>query len=154
MGRTIYMKIKLAMASAALVVLTACASTYTSHGYVPSDTELQNVLVGVDTRETVQEVVGIPSSTGVLADGAWYYISSRIEYYAYRKPEIIERQIVAISFDKNDVVQNVERFGLKDGRVIQFSRRVTTASVAGTSFWRQLVNSIGNFTPGDFLEDS
>lgn len=139
--------------TAVTAFVVGCTSTYTIHGYVPSDLELENILVGVDTRSTVEEIVGRPSSTGVLSDGAWYYISSRIEYFAYRKPEVIDRTVLAISFDKNNVVQNIERFGLEDGRVITFSRRVTTASVEGTTFWRQLINSIGNFTPGDFLEE-
>ena len=144
---------KMAALAVVVVALAACSATYSNHGYVPSETELENVLVGVDTRASVEEVVGRPSSTGVLSDSAWYYISSRIEYYAYRKPKTIDRQILAISFDENDVVQNIERFGLEDGRVITFSRRVTTSSVKGTTFWRQLIGSIGNFTPGDFLED-
>lgn len=137
--------------AAIVLLVAACTATYTNHGYVPSDIELENVLVGVDTRATVEEVVGRPSSTGVLSDGAWYYISSRIEYFAYRKPKVIDRTVLAISFDKNDVVQNIERFGLEDGRVITFSRRVTSSSVKGTTFWRQLVNSIGNFSPSDFV---
>lgn len=154
MGTTILPRIRTAVAAGVVFVVSACSSTYTNHGYVPSDFELDNVLVGVDTRATVEEVVGAPSSTGVLSDGAWYYISSRIEYYAYRKPEVIDRTVLAISFDENDVVQNIERFGLEDGRVITFSRRVTSSSVRGTTFWRQLVNSIGNFTPGDFLDEN
>ena len=147
-------KVKAAVATAALSVLVSCSATYTNHGYVPTEFELENVLVGVDTRATVEEVVGRPSSTGVLSDSAWYYISSRIEYYAYRKPEVIERTVLAISFDQSGVVQNIERFGLEDGRVIPFARRVTTSSVRGTTFWRQLIASIGNFDAGDFLQDN
>lgn len=147
-------RVKLTVAAAMLSVVVACSATYTNHGYVPSDVELENLLVGVDTRATVDEIIGRPSSTGVLSDGAWYYISSRVEYYAYRKPEIIDRTILAISFDDNDVVQNIERFGLEDGRVITFSRRVTTASVKGSTFWRQLINSIGNFEAGDFVDEN
>lgn len=144
---------KIAVAAACFAILSACSATYSNHGYVPTEFELENVLVGVDTRETVEEIVGRPNSTGVLADGAWYYIASRIKYYAYRKPEVIEREILAISFDDGGTVQNIERFGLEDGRVVAFSRRVTTSSVQGTTFWRQLIASIGNFVPGDFAED-
>ena len=141
-------------AGAALMVLSACAATYTNHGYVPSEVELENILVGADTRGTVEEIIGKPSSTGVLSDGAWYYMSSRVKYYTYNKPEIIERTILAVSFDKNDVVSNIERFGLEDGRVITLTRRTTDASVRGTTFFRQLIANFGNFRPGDFAEGS
>lgn len=142
-----------AVAVACLALIAACSATYTNHGYVPTEHELENITVGVDTRETVAEIIGRPTSMGLLSDGAWYYISSRIEHYAYRKPEVIERTVLAISFDDRGVVKNIERFGLEDGRVIPLARRVTTSSVRGTSFWRQLLNSIGNFTAGDFVED-
>lgn len=146
-------KIKSFAVGIALAGLAACSATYTNHGYVPSDVELENVLVGSDTRGTVEEVIGKPSSTGVLSDGAWYYISSRIRYYTYNKPEVIERTILAISFDQNDTVTNIERFGLEDGKVVKFSRRVTDSGVGGTSFFRQLVRNLGNFNPGQLLDE-
>ncbi|MEJ6708728.1 MAG: outer membrane protein assembly factor BamE [Amylibacter sp.] len=141
-------KIKNFAAGIALIGLSACSATYTNHGYVPTDVELENVLVGSVSRGTVEEVIGRPSSTGVLSDGAWYYMFSRVRYYTYNKPEIVERTILAISFDANDTVSNIERFGLEDGKVVQFSRRTTDTGVAGTTFFKQIVRNIGNFGPG------
>ena len=60
----------------------------------------------------------------------------------------IERQVVAISFSSNGVVQNIERFGLERGEVVQISRRVTSSSVKDKSFLRQLLGNIGRFSPG------
>lgn len=145
-------KIKAVAFGAILATVSACAATYTNHGYVPTEDELANVIVGADTRGTVEEIIGRPSSTGVLSDGAWYYMSSRIRYYTYNKPEIIERTILAISFDENDTVSNIERFGLEDGKVVRFSRRVTTASVDGTSIFRQIIGNLGTFNPGQFID--
>ena len=144
--------IKNVIAALLIAGLSACSATYSNHGYVPSEVELENILVGTDTRGTVEEIIGRPSSTGVLSDGAWYYISSRIKYYTYHKPEVIERTILAVSFDNNDTVSNIERFSLEDGRAIALTRRTTSSGVGGTSFFRQLVRNLGNFTPGDFLE--
>lgn len=147
-------KIKSLALGLALAGLAACSATYTNHGYVPTDFELDNVIVGADSRATVEEVIGRPSSTGVLSDSAWYYISSRIRYYTYNKPEVIERTILAISFDESGTVANIERFGLEDGKIIPFSRRVTTSGVRGTTFFRQLVRNLGNFGPGQLLEEN
>jgi outer membrane protein assembly factor BamE (lipoprotein component of BamABCDE complex) len=141
--------IKSFLAFVALAAITACAATYSSHGYVPTDLEMENILVGTDTRSTVEEIIGRPSSTGVLSGGAWYYMSSRVKYNTYHKPEVIERTILAVSFDENDTVSNIEKFGLEDGKVITLSRRVTDSGVKGTNFFRQLLNNFGNFTPSD-----
>ena len=134
-------------------LLVACSATFRNHGYVPTAQQLENVLVGVDTRGTVSDIVGRPSSTGVLQDGGWYYISSRVRHYAFRQPEVIERELLAISFDEQDVVSNIEHFGLQDGRVITFSRRVTSSGVKGPGFFAQILGNIGNFGLEDLIVD-
>lgn len=128
-----------------IIFLTACSANYRYHGFAPSEEELKEVVVGVDTRETVSEIIGQPSSSGVLDDGGWYYVSSKFRHYAYQAPKAVERQLVAISFDKEDVVQNIERFGLEDGRVITLSRRVTDLPVKGPGIIEQLLGNLGNF---------
>ena len=67
------------------------------------------------------------------------------------RPEVIEREVLAISFDKNSKVTNIERFGLQDGQVVPLSRRVTSSSVENKGFLRQLLGNLGRFSAADFL---
>jgi len=131
-------------------VLSACSPTFKYHGYAPSDDEMSNIIVGADTRETVAEVLGDPTSSGVLPDGSWYYVSTKMRHFTYKSAKPVDRQLVAVSFDKNGVVENVERFGLKDGRVVTLSRRVTALPVKGPGILSQLLGNIGNFDIGNF----
>ncbi|MEM9524238.1 MAG: outer membrane protein assembly factor BamE [Pseudomonadota bacterium] len=133
------------------LTLASCSSIYRNHGYVPAEDQLENIVVGVDTQASVEEIVGRPSSSGVLRDQTWYYVGSRWEHYAYRAPKEVDRQIVAISFDQAGTVSNIERFTLEDGRVIALSRRVTDSNVKGVPFLRQLLGSIGRFNPADLF---
>ena len=135
------------------LVLSACSATYRNHGYVPTDTELSEVVVGVDTRETVADVIGRPTAGGVLTGSGYYYVQSRWENYAYRAPKVIDRQVVAISFDGDGVVENIERFTLEDGKVVALSRRVTDSNIKGISFLRQLLGNLGNFDAGQLFGD-
>lgn len=139
------------MAVALLAGVTACAATFSNHGYAPTDTELEDILVGVDNRSSVEESIGRPSSAGVLETGGWYYVSSRVRHFAYREDEVIDRQLVAVSFDKRGIVSNVERFTLADGRVVALNRRVTDTGIKGVSFIRQMLGNIGNINIGDQL---
>ena len=75
-----------------------------------------------------------------------------MRYYTYNKPEVIERTVLALSFDQNDTLTNIERFDLEDGRVVNFTRRVTTSSVRGTSFFKQLLNNLGNFNTSELID--
>ncbi len=143
-----------ALAAIAMVLAVAsCSALYRNHGYVPSDEELSQIAIGQDTKETVATLVGQPSAAGVLDAGAWYYVESRFRHYAYQAPQEIEREVLAISFDGNDRVTNIERFGLQDGRVVTLSRRVTSSPVRDTTFLRQLLGNLGNINLGEFLNN-
>lgn len=137
----------------ALAAVSACSPIYRNHGYVPSEEELAEITIG-DSRATVDDVIGAPSTGGVMGEGDYYYIRSRWKRVGMFEPKEIDRQVVAISFDGNDGVQNIERFGLERGRVIALNRRVTSSSVEGKSFFRQLMGNLLNFNPGQFLGSS
>ena len=139
------------MSGLSLAVVVGCTALYRNHGYVPTDAELSEVLVGVDSRDSVADIIGPPTAGGVSGDGNFYYVQSRFRHYAYQAPQEIEREVVAISFDAEGIVSNVERFGLEDGRIVALSRRVTDDGIRDTTFLRQLFGALGNFDAGAVL---
>lgn len=145
---------RLIRAVLAVVLLTtaACTTQYRNHGYIPPQEELDQIEVGLDTRASVAQLVGRPSSVGVLDVSGWYYVQSRYRHYAYREPQEIDREVVSISFDDAGFVENVERFGLEDGQVVVLSRRVTESNVKGITFLRQLFGSLGRVDAGQFFD--
>ncbi|BAQ68597.1 outer membrane lipoprotein OmlA [Rhodovulum sulfidophilum] len=153
MARPRAVQARLALAAVLSAGLLACSPIHRSHGYAPSEEDLSAISVGVDTRDSVAELVGPPTMGGVMRDEAWYYVQSDWETVGFREPKETERQVVAISFDGSGTVENVERFGLEDGRVIALNRRVTEANVKGISFLRQLLGNIGQFSAEDILGD-
>lgn len=143
--------IRAALLAAALAA-AACSPIFRNHGYTPSDAQLAEIVVGIDTRDTIEEVVGRPSTVGVIEDRAWYYVSGRQRVSGIREPEFVERQLVAITFDARGVVTGIERFGLEQGRVVPLSRRTTESTVGDTTFIRQLLGNFGRLQASDFLE--
>lgn len=137
---------------AMVAALAACSAVYRNHGYVPAEDELALVEVGVDTIETVGQKIGRPSTAGLLNDEGWYYVQSRFRHVGPREPKEVERQVVAVTFDKAGVVENIARFGLEDGKVVEISRRVTATNIKGIGLIRQLLGNIGRVTPGDILK--
>jgi outer membrane protein assembly factor BamE (lipoprotein component of BamABCDE complex) len=130
------------------VLMAACSATYSNHGYVPPEDILTQINVG-DSRETVQELAGAPGAGGVLRDEAWFYTQYRVRNFTYNAPQVIERDIVAISFSEAGRVTNIERFGLEDGQIVQLSRRVTESSVQEVGFLRQILSNFGRINLGD-----
>lgn len=131
--------------------LIACSPVYRNHGYVPPDDELAKIEVGVDTREIVGEKIGRPSTSGLLNDEGWYYVQSRYRHFGPREPQEIERQVVAVTFDSSGRVENIARFGLDDGKVVEISRRITQTNIKGLGLIRQLLGNFGRIQAGDVL---
>ncbi len=144
-------RIRFAASVVAVLLVAACATLERTHGYFPSDEQLEAVVVGRDTRTTVQTIAGTPGANGILDDGGWYYVRSSYQTTAWRAPVEVDREVVAISFDSDGVVTNVERFGLADGQVVALSRRVTDSNVRGIGFLRQLFGNLGRFDAGSLL---
>lgn len=134
------------------MALASCAAQYRNHGYVPSEEDLAEVVVGVDTRDSVAESIGAPSSSGVLDQSGYYYIATRLRHYGPSQPKPVSRELVAISFDQSGVVSGVERFGLENGKVIPLQRRVTSSGIQDKTFLRQLLGSLGNIGPGNVIQ--
>lgn len=127
--------------------LAACSATYRNHGYAPDESELADIVVGVDDRASVEEVIGRPGAEGMLREDTWYYVGSRWKHDTYRAPVPVERTIVAVSFDQRGIVRNIERFGLEDGQVVTLTRRVTDSNIQGVSILTQLFGNIGQINP-------
>ncbi|MFM7333371.1 MAG: outer membrane protein assembly factor BamE, partial [Tabrizicola sp.] len=119
--------------------VAACSPVYRNHGYVPAEDELALVEVGTDTRETVSQKIGRPSTSGLLNDVGWFYVQSRWKHVGAFAPQEIDRQVVSITFTEEGKVENVERFGLENGQVVAISRRVTDSNIKGVGFLRQLL---------------
>jgi len=144
--------VRLGVAVLGLAALTACTAQYRDHGYIPREEELSQIAVGSDTKDSVTEKVGAPSTAGLLSDSGFYYVGSRVRTYGMFRPQVVEREVVAISFSSQGVVTNVERFGLEKGRVVPLARRVTSSSTANKNFIRQLLGNLGRFSASDFID--
>jgi len=143
---------KVALALGLVLGLAACGDTRTTTGFVPTEDQLEAVVVGRDTRTTVRTILGVPGSTGLAVDEGWFYVRSTFEDGTYRPSREVDREVVAVSFDSDGVVTNLERFGLEDGNVVLLSRRVTDDNTAGIGFLRQLFGNLGRIDPAQFFD--
>lgn len=140
-------------ATCALLLAVACAPIYQNHGFVPSEDDLALITVGRDNREAVARIVGRPSTSALLNDTGWYYVQSRWKHSGALPPKELDRQVVAITYDKRGLVENVEKFGLEQGQVVALSRRVTDSNIKGIGFLRQLFSSFGTVRAENFLKN-
>jgi len=132
--------------------LSGCAPVIESHGYAPDEALLADVAVGQDTRGSVRRKIGRPGTTGLLGDQGWYYVSTKIEKYTYHEPKVIDRRVVAIEFDNNEVVSSINSYGLENGRVIDLQTRTTPTHGRQLTILQQLLGNLGKIGAEDLVE--
>jgi|TARA_B100001939_G_scaffold329184_1_gene325195 outer membrane protein assembly factor BamE (lipoprotein component of BamABCDE complex) len=136
-----------------MATLAACGGQYRNHGYMPLAEDVDALIVGVDTRDSIIEVMGVPTTGGVLTEEAMYYVRSRVHHKGYVKPNEIQRDVLVLSFDKNQILRNVERFGIEKGKLIRLEHRVTEAPGGDRSVLQQIIGSIGGFNPNSIVNN-
>jgi outer membrane protein assembly factor BamE (lipoprotein component of BamABCDE complex) len=127
----------------ALLVSAACAPVVSQRGYIPDQEKLDSIQVGVDDKATVEDRLGTPTNIATFDGDAWYYISSTEEQFAFFDPETTERRILAISFDAEGKVSNIEKYSLEDGQVVAMVDRETPTRGRELSFLQQMFGNIG-----------
>lgn len=108
-------------------------------GFVADDQTLALAPVG-SSREQVLLSLGSPSATATFDNEVFYYISQkRSRPVAFMKQKVVDQTVMAVYFDKDGVVENITRYGLKDGKVFDMISRTTPTGGRDLSFLEQLL---------------
>jgi outer membrane protein assembly factor BamE (lipoprotein component of BamABCDE complex) len=95
------------------------------HGYQMDPQAFADVKQG-QTAEQVLVTLGSPSTTSTVGGDAWYYIQQKSDRsVAFMKPSIDDQRIYAVYFDKAKKVTRIANYGMREGRVVDFSSNVT-----------------------------
>lgn len=125
----------------AAVLLMGCTPVISQRGYLQDiDTEA-SIDPAVDTKTTIQQRLGYPSTVATFGGDTWYYISSVEKRIAFFKPTVQSRAILAVYFDKTGKVTDLKHFTLQDGHVVDFETRETPARGKELTFLQQLFNA-------------
>jgi outer membrane protein assembly factor BamE (lipoprotein component of BamABCDE complex) len=131
------------------LTLAACAPTLVVQGYVPDEETLASVQQGVDTKDAVVNKLGSPSTIATFDDDTWIYVNKRSEVFAFFEPTVLSQNVVAINFDPEGRVEEIRRFTLEDGRLIDPVTRKTPTQGRELGLLEQLFGNVGRFTAGN-----
>ena len=128
--------------------IAGCSPRVDTRGYQFDPDTLSQVVPGTHTRDDVVEILGSPSTTAVLDKEIWYYIGNQTKTMAFFEPEVTERQVVAIVFDQDGMVSEVDSFGVERGRDIDVVDRETPTTGSSLTLLQQLLGNLGRFNKG------
>lgn len=126
-----------------LVGLSGCAADITRHGHILSKEDLAQIKKGM-SQDQVTLALGTPDTKSTASQSAYYYISTTSERSAaFLEPKIVDRKVVAIYFDQDNLVKSVANYGIKDGKVIDFVTRKTPSRGSEDGLLKELFRNIG-----------
>ena len=136
--------VAIAVLSAGLLTTSACAPITSYSGFQAIDANPKDVKVGEDTKSTVRGRLGSPSTTSTFEDDIWFYIAQVKEQVAFRRPQVVNREVVAIRFNgDSEVVESVDHYTLEDGKVVAFNDRETPTRGRELTILEQLLGYVG-----------
>jgi outer membrane protein assembly factor BamE (lipoprotein component of BamABCDE complex) len=125
--------------------LFAGMSHTTQHGYVVPEMALEQIPPG-SSRDQVLIALGTPSTTATFGGEVFYYISqTKYQAVAFMDPKVVDQRVVAVYFDKNNKVERVANYGLKDGKVFDFVRGVTPTGGLDQNFLQTVLSGAIGF---------
>ena len=124
--------------------LSACSPITSYSGFQAIDSDPKDVKVGEDTKSTVRAKLGSPSVQSTFDPNVWFYVNQIKERVAFQRPRITSRNVTAITFNKeSEMVETVNVYTLKDGKVIAFNGRETPTRGREMTVLEQLLGSVG-----------
>lgn len=134
---------------AALMLLAAatlgCESQTDVRGNIPDPKVLAQIKPGKQTRADVTRMLGAPSTVATFDKETWYYIGGRVKSEAFFKPEILDRQVITVKFDKTGRVAAISKLDATKGRKVTLVDRVTPTKGRELTILQQLLGNIGRF---------
>jgi outer membrane protein assembly factor BamE (lipoprotein component of BamABCDE complex) len=128
-----------------IAFLTGCAAIKNSRGYVPDPKLTEAIRVDIDTKDSVENMLGNPTMKPTFDDNNWYYYSKKTDQWAFFKERVTEMDILAISFDDENYVSDIRRYSVEDNQIIDPTSRKTVTYGKDVNFFAELFGNVGRF---------
>ena len=135
----IYLRILIVSLLGSLFI--SCTTNIKNYGYIPTKSELDALVIGKDGKDSVSKKIGLPATAGL--EGSFYYVRSTFNEPGLRSAQLIDRTVVLLSFDKRNLLKNVETFSVDKKTVVRLDYRVTETALDNKNIFQQIVGSIG-----------
>ena len=120
--------------------ILSCTTNIKNHGYIPSKSDLETLVIGKDTKQSVAKKIGLPATAGL--EGAYYYVRSTFNAPGFKSAQLVDRTVVVLSFDQRSKLKNIETFNVDNGNFVRLNYRVTETGLDNKNILQQIIGSI------------
>ncbi|MGF1628251.1 MAG: outer membrane protein assembly factor BamE [Kiloniellaceae bacterium] len=134
------------MLACATIGLSACGNEVQLRGNTPDPEDIAEIRPGVHSRQDIVDLLGSPSTVSTFEERKWYYIGQKTQEVAFMKPEVLDRNVLVITFDETGVVEATQSYGIADAQEVAPVGRETPTEGRDLTFLQQLFGNIGRFS--------
>jgi len=131
-------------------ILSACSPFVDNRGFNHETLDLQKIAIGADTKETVMEKFGSPSTTSLYpsepgsTDSKWFYITKRTSTTAFFKPETLNQQTVVVCFNEKNIVADILK--IEGETVVSMNPDKTIGTGYESNVMRDIFGNFGRYS--------
>jgi len=136
---------RLAAQLGAALALASCGIPVDQRGNLPDERNLSQIKPGETDKATVTRLIGSPSSVAAFDPNTWYYISQKTKTVAFFRTDVLDQEVIAITFDQDGVVKTIGNRGLQDAEAVTPNSNVTPTYGREFSTIEQFLGNFGKF---------
>ncbi len=126
-------------------VAAGCSTIKESRGYVPDEKMVTAIRPDIDTKQSVEAMLGNPTMKPTFDDQNWYYYSKKTERWGFFKEKVTEMDILAITFDDENYVSQIRHYSVADNKLIDPVSKKTITHGKEIDFFAELFGNVGRF---------
>ncbi len=135
---------KLVILITIVISLTSCLSKIEKKGYMFDLSDANLLQEKVTTKDEVLQYMGYPTLTSYIDEEVWIYFAEEKKHLLFFKPTTVGREILVVKFDHNNVVNRLQKLGLKDeDKKLDFSSKYTEVADHEEGFFKSIFSNIG-----------
>lgn len=128
------------------IFFTLCScQTIESRGQYVDDNLLPTLEERRLSKSEVKDLIGTPTIIPDYTANTWYYIQRSLARRAWFKPKVIEQRIVRITFNKNDIIEEVLVLNDSHKEDIMLIKEYTKTYGTELNGLQKFVKNIGRF---------
>ncbi len=136
---------QLGAALALALALASCGIPVDQRGNLPDERNLSQIKPGETDKATVTRLIGSPSSVAAFDPNTWYYISQKTKTVAFFRTDVLDQEVIAITFDEDGKVKSISNRGLQDAEAVTPNPNVTPTKGREFSTIEMFLGNFGKF---------
>lgn len=131
-------------------IISACSPFIDNRGFNHETLDISKIIIGSDTKETVMEKFGSPSTTALYPskpgnrDTNWYYITKQTSTKAFFKPETLNQQTIVVCFNEKGIVADILK--IEGETVISMNPEKTASTGYESNVMRDIFGNFGRYS--------